>query len=682
MTPRPALIAATQLPGANGALPLAAAVGVALSEVGDPPAGVVLVEVGGARRRGPTMLASQAARDLELALSDAGLRAAARGRLAWVCLEGDEGWPGRLAAAREAAAGATGVLCVMPATLWRSAIELCEGPDAALLAAELPRQRSLAALSAIELRSTVRRLRIAKRPPGRVATRRALAGIDPGGATAAAARRLARDLCGSETPPPAGAGDPRPEPEEPAAARPGDGGSPAERMSPTVAAESGQAVPLVLGATFALIFCTLILAAFGGAVSGKARVQRAADLAALSAARSMRDDFERLFVPVRRADGRPNPDHLDKGEYLDRARAAAVEAARRNGVDPARLRIAFPGAGEFAPLRARATIRAQYDSPPPLPELPVEAAAVAEAVPPATGPAAPPGAPEMASGGGYSGPLAYRQGEPMRPDVAAAFDRMAAAARAAGHALLVNSAFRSDAEQAALFAANPNPQWVAPPGKSLHRCATELDLGPSSAYGWLAAHARRFGFVRRYSWEPWHYGFSGGPLPCSAAGNSLAAGGAGEGSAEASTALPEFVPARFRAPIARAAARWNVSAALLAAQLLAESTFNPFAVSSAGAQGIAQFMPGTAAAYGLDDPFDPVAAIDAQAHLMSDLLRRFGGSVPLALAAYNAGPAPVAACGCVPAYPETQAYVARILGLLTGAGHLAAGPQLEVRLVE
>ena len=70
---------------------------------------------------------------------------------------------------------------------------------------------------------------------------------------------------------------------------------------------------------------------------------------------------------------------------------------------------------------------------------------------------------------------------------------------------------------------------------------------------------------------------------------------------------------------------------------MAESNFNPFAVSPAGAQGIAQFMPATAAAYGLDDPFDAEAAIDAQAHLMSDLLGQFG-SVALALAAYNAGP--------------------------------------------
>ena len=121
---------------------------------------------------------------------------------------------------------------------------------------------------------------------------------------------------------------------------------------------------------------------------------------------------------------------------------------------------------------------------------------------------------------------------------------------------------------------------------------------------------------------------------------------------------------------------------LLAAQLYAESNFNPFAQSPAGAQGIAQFMPGTADAYGLSNPFDPDAAIDAQAHLMRDLLRRFG-AVPLALAAYNAGPTPVAACGCVPPFPETRGYVARILGLMGGAGELAGGVDrgLIVRLV-
>ena len=126
--------------------------------------------------------------------------------------------------------------------------------------------------------------------------------------------------------------------------------------------------------------------------------------------------------------------------------------------------------------------------------------------------------------------------------------------------------------------------------------------------------------------------------------------------------------------------RWNVSAALLAAQLYAESNFNPFAVSRVGARGIAQFMPGTARSYGLANPFDAAASISAQAHLMRDLLRRFG-SVALALAAYNAGAGAVERCGCVPPYPETQAYVARILGLMGGASALPPGASFEVRLV-
>ena len=125
----------------------------------------------------------------------------------------------------------------------------------------------------------------------------------------------------------------------------------------------------------------------------------------------------------------------------------------------------------------------------------------------------------------------------------------------------------------------------------------------------------------------------------------------------------------------KSATKWNVSAALLAGQLIAESGFNPFATSPAGAEGIAQFMPGTASSYGLADPFDPVEAIDAEAHLMSDLLHQFG-SPELALAAYNAGPAPVEACSCVPAIPETTAYVARIMALIGSAGALG-GPDLR-----
>jgi transglycosylase-like protein with SLT domain/D-alanyl-D-alanine carboxypeptidase-like protein len=460
-------------------------------------------------------------------------------------------------------------------------------------------------------------------------------------------------------------------------------------------AEEGQALLLALGGAFALIAGALALVAIAGAVAGKGRAQRAADLAAISAARSMRDDLPRLLAPAVLPNGLPNPAHLEKAGYLARARAAASDAARANGIGAEQLKITFPDAGSFAPVRARAVVAGRLvlsEGDQGNGDERVEASALAEAAAPASrgGEMSP-----MASGGGYSGPLVYRTGEGMRPDVAAAFDRMAAAASHAGLALVVNSGFRSDAEQAALFAAHPDPTWVAPPGHSLHRCATELDLGPESAYGWLAANASRFGFVQRYSWEAWHYGYTAGPPPCSAAGNSVgsasgragtgttgemsgAVGGGGDG-AFAGAALPSFVPARFRAPLLRAATHWNVSVALLAAQLMAESNFNPYAGSPAGAQGIAQFMPSTAAAYGLKDPFDPDEAIDAQAHLMSDLIHQFG-SPQLALAAYNAGPAPVEACDCVPGYPETQAYVSRILALLGGAGSLAV-PTFEVRLV-
>ncbi len=438
--------------------------------------------------------------------------------------------------------------------------------------------------------------------------------------------------------------------------------------------EDGQVLPLAIGAALVLIAAALALVAIAGAVVGKGRVQRAADLAAISAARSMRDDLERLLSPVRMPNGSPNPRHLEKAAYLERARLAAIEAAAANGVDANHLRVAFPDESSFAPVRVKAVVLADVEVGDTHGH--TEASAVAEAgaaTNPATG-----GPVTMAAGGGYSGPLAQRQGHGMRPDVAAAFDRMAAAAAQAGLALVVNSAFRSDAEQAALFAAHPDPTWVAPPGHSLHRCATELDLGPETAYGWLAANASRFGFLQRYSWEAWHFGFTQGPPPCSAAGNGVGAGVGGDGALSA-TSLPSFVPAGFRTPITRAAAHWNVSAALLAGQLMAESGFDPNAGSAAGAQGIAQFIPSTAAAYGLRDPFDPVEAIDAEAHLMSDLIRQFG-SPELALAAYNAGPAPVEACHCIPPYPETRAYVTRIMALLGGAGALVP-PGFEVRLV-
>jgi hypothetical protein len=235
------------------------------------------------------------------------------------------------------------------------------------------------------------------------------------------------------------------------------------------------------------------------------------------------------------------------------------------------------------------------------------------------------------------------------------------------------SGFRSDAEQAALFARHPDPKWVAPPGRSRHRDATELDLNMhdgGGAYAWLSRNGSRFGFVQRYSWEPWHWGYLPGCGPSSALlgpGRRPDSGGG-----PAAGWVPGWVPSRYRAAIASAAAGHGVAPALLAALLRAESGFDPRAVSPAGAQGIAQFMPATARGMGLRDPFDPGQAIPAAARLLGGHLRAFG-SVPLALAAYNAGPGAVRRYGGVPPYPETQAYVARILALAGGAGAAGSG---------
>jgi hypothetical protein len=283
---------------------------------------------------------------------------------------------------------------------------------------------------------------------------------------------------------------------------------------------------------------------------------------------------------------------------------------------------------------------------------------------------------DLATGDEYRGPLEVRDGKPMRPDVALAYDRMDRAATAAGRPLTVTSGYRSNADQARLFAAHPDPKWVARPGTSLHRMGTELDLGPPNVYGWLAANATRFGFKQRYSWEPWHYGYVR-----DTGSSHVAEQDRNPAAPVSSGAIPPWVPERYRATIRAASIRFRVSAALLSAQLKQESGFDPGARSPAGAQGIAQFMPATARSVGLDDPFDPEQAIRAQAKLMAGLLRRFG-SVQLALAAYNAGEGAVGGCGCVPPYPETRHYVATIVALMKGydpAGGLADA--LAIRLV-
>ncbi len=613
------------------------------SEVASDDEVPVLVEVDPVRRRVPTLLAAAGAKDVadRIRAVDGQAAVAVRGRICTVGIESGAEAARRAAALVREAAGGGPVAVVASPREYRAVAEAL-APLLDTIALLPPRDpspgdRALIELSRAEAHAIAGNVEVVTGQPGRIAARRALTG----------SRRRRAGLTTDE----------------------GPGLSWRDRLRARLAGQGGQATPLVLGAVFVLVAGAVALAAIAGAVTGKGRAQVAADLAALSAARSMKDDLPRLLAPPTLPNGLPNPSHMPKPVYLARARLTAVRIATSNGASPLTASVRFPDAFSYAPMTVRVSIRASAGGSGPVD--PVWAKARVGA------PVAMGAVPAFADGGGYSGPLAERQGYGMRPDVAAAYDRLAAAAAAAGVTVVINSAFRSDAEQAALFAANPDPRWVARPGTSLHRCGTELDLGPSSAYGWLAANAGRFGFVKRYSWEPWHFGFTGGSAPCSQAGNRT---GLADRSQSLPDSVPQFVPARFRKPILSAAMKWDVSAALLSAQLLAESNFDPSAVSSAGASGIAQFMPGTAAAYGLRDPFDPVQAIEAQAHLMSDLLKQFGGKPALALAAYNAGPGAVSPCDCIPGYPETQAYVARILALLGGAGSIAPMP-MEIELV-
>ena len=238
---------------------------------------------------------------------------------------------------------------------------------------------------------------------------------------------------------------------------------------PHEVAERGQASILLVGGLVAVVLGALVLGARrarrwaggGGAAGGRPR-----------RARGRACDARRLLAAVRARVARPRAEPAAPRARPSTSRSAGGGRARRARQRRARRRRGVPGRRL---VRARARPR---DRPRRLRVAPatrrrtrVEAAAEAELAPPAP-------SSRRRAAADTTGPLANRQGKRMRPDVARAFDRMERAARADGVALIITSAFRSDAEQARPVRRAPGPEWVAPPGR---RCTARHRARPRPA---------------------------------------------------------------------------------------------------------------------------------------------------------------------------------------------------------
>ena len=124
----------------------------------------------------------------------------------------------------------------------------------------------------------------------------------------------------------------------------------------------------------------------------------------------------------------------------------------------------------------------------------------------------------------------------------------------------------------------------------------------------------------------------------------------------------ELPSSKYQAIIEDQAYRQGIDPALVTAMIRAESSFNPLALSPKGAQGLMQLMPETAMQVGVINPFDAKENIRGGTLYLRYLLERFQNQLPLALAAYNAGPSTVSKYGAIPPFPETQNYVQRVMG--------------------
>ncbi len=155
--------------------------------------------------------------------------------------------------------------------------------------------------------------------------------------------------------------------------------------------------------------------------------------------------------------------------------------------------------------------------------------------------------------------------------------------------------------------------------------------------------------------------------------------GKGSSSREALGRSDAWLAARIATPslydglIADAARENSLDPRLVKSVVLIESAFNPAAVSRKGARGLMQLMPETAQRYGVRDTFDPGENLSAGARHLAYLLGIYGGDLPRALAAYNAGEAAVSRYGGVPPYDETRIYVSKGLAAYYGKSSLGGG---------
>jgi LAS superfamily LD-carboxypeptidase LdcB len=262
----------------------------------------------------------------------------------------------------------------------------------------------------------------------------------------------------------------------------------------------------------------------------------------------------------------------------------------------------------------------------------------------------------------------------MRPDAAKAWKAMDRAARKDGIDISITDSYRTyDAQVALHNGPKGKAGLAATPGHSNHGwgLANDVNVNDPAVYKWLRNNGKRFGFNQPMSYEPWHWEYEGsgefavkqarrtpkqkGTKQTQAAPEEVTVNSLinpsivfgsviGEVQERSPTSKKDyddhtssggigFVPKRYRSIIKEAAEAHGVSPRLIAFVMQKESSFNPKAVSSAGAQGLMQIMP----LHGLKNPFNVRENVMAGARILAGYINQMG-SLRLGLAAYNGGP--------------------------------------------